>query len=93
MTFTKKKPNRILQLITERLPFSIRVLLESAVRNCDDFQVKKQDVEKILDWEKNQALEEAVEVAFKPSRVILQVRINFIYFLYLLNLIIKLFAF
>jgi len=23
-----------------RLPFSIRVLLESAVRNCDEFQVK-----------------------------------------------------
>ncbi|XP_051168740.1 cytoplasmic aconitate hydratase-like [Leptopilina boulardi] len=56
----------------ERLPFSIRVLLESAVRNCDDFQVKKQDVEKILNWEENQALEEGVEVAFKPSRVILQ---------------------
>ncbi|XP_033210011.1 cytoplasmic aconitate hydratase-like [Belonocnema kinseyi] len=56
----------------ERLPFSIRVLLESAVRNCDDFQVKKQDVEKILNWEKNQSVEEGVEVAFKPSRVILQ---------------------
>lgn len=56
----------------ERLPFSIRVLLESAVRNCDDFQVKKQDVEKILNWEQNQALDEGVEVAFKPARVILQ---------------------
>ena len=36
----------------ERLPYSIRVLLESAVRNCDDFAVKEQDVEKILDWNK-----------------------------------------
>lgn len=55
----------------DRLPFSIRVLLESAVRNCDEFQVKKSDVEKILDWENNQALD-GVELAFKPARVILQ---------------------
>ncbi|XP_068978229.1 cytoplasmic aconitate hydratase-like isoform X2 [Bombus flavifrons] len=56
----------------DRLPFSIRVLLESAIRNCDNFQVKKSDVEKISDWEHNQALEEGTEVAFKPARVILQ---------------------
>lgn len=59
---------------TGKLPYSIRVLLESAVRNCDEFQVKKSDVQKILDWEKNQAVEEGVEVAFKPARVILQVK-------------------
>lgn len=63
--------------ITDRLPFSIRVLLESAVRNCDEFQIKKEDVEKIIDWEKNQMVEGGVEVAFKPARVILQVMINF----------------
>ena len=27
-----------------RLPFSIRILLESAVRNCDNFQVSEDDV-------------------------------------------------
>jgi len=32
------------------LPYSIRVLLESAVRNCDEFNVKKADIETILDW-------------------------------------------
>ena len=26
------------------LPYSIRVLLESAVRNCDDFNVKSKDI-------------------------------------------------
>ncbi|XP_046599313.1 cytoplasmic aconitate hydratase isoform X2 [Neodiprion lecontei] len=56
----------------DKLPFSIRVLLESAVRNCDEFQVKKTDVEKILKWETNQKVPEGVEVAFKPARVILQ---------------------
>jgi aconitate hydratase len=35
----------------EKLPYSIRVLLESSVRNCDEFNVKKTDVEKILAWE------------------------------------------
>jgi aconitase A len=54
------------------------VLLESAVRNCDNFQVKKQDVEAILDWEKNQAVPEGVEVAFKPARVILQVSVQIV---------------
>ncbi|PSN50110.1 Cytoplasmic aconitate hydratase [Blattella germanica] len=56
----------------DKLPFSVRVLLESAVRNCDNFQVKEQDVKAILDWEKNQAVEGGVEIAFKPARVILQ---------------------
>ncbi|PBC30251.1 cytoplasmic aconitate hydratase [Apis cerana] len=56
----------------DRLPYSIRVLLESAVRNCDNFQVKKSDVDRLLNWEHNQTLEAGIEVAFKPARVILQ---------------------
>ncbi|KAL7641800.1 UNVERIFIED_CONTAM: hypothetical protein RMT77_007674 [Armadillidium vulgare] len=56
----------------ERLPFSIRVLLESAIRNCDNFQVSFEDVSKILEWEKNQNDPSGVEVPFKPARVILQ---------------------
>lgn len=44
------------------------------MRNCDEFQVTKSDVEKILDWENNQAVQDGVEVAFKPARVILQVK-------------------
>lgn len=53
-----------------QLPYSIRVLLESAVRNCDDFAVKEADVEKILDWAKTS--EQDVEIPFRPARVILQ---------------------
>ncbi|XP_061381793.1 cytoplasmic aconitate hydratase-like isoform X2 [Danaus plexippus] len=56
----------------DRLPFSVRVLLESCVRNCDNFQVLEKDVNNVLDWEKNQAVEGGVEIAFKPARVILQ---------------------
>ncbi|XP_052003752.1 cytoplasmic aconitate hydratase-like [Xyrauchen texanus] len=54
----------------DHLPFSIRVLLESAVRNCDGFLVKKDDVENILNWKVTQSL--TVEVPFRPARVILQ---------------------
>ncbi|XP_030050090.1 cytoplasmic aconitate hydratase [Microcaecilia unicolor] len=53
-----------------RLPFSIRVLLEAAVRNCDEFLVKRKDVENILNWSVTQ--HKNVEVPFRPSRVILQ---------------------
>ncbi|KAF5458346.1 hypothetical protein F2P56_022383 [Juglans regia] len=54
----------------EKLPYSIRILLESAIRNCDNFQVKKEDVEKIIDWEKSSPKQ--VEIPFKPARVLLQ---------------------
>uniref|UniRef100_A0A7N8WRL2 Cytoplasmic aconitate hydratase n=1 Tax=Mastacembelus armatus TaxID=205130 RepID=A0A7N8WRL2_9TELE len=54
----------------DRLPFSIRVLLESAVRNCDEFLVKRTDVESILNWKQTQT--QTVEVPFRPARVILQ---------------------
>ncbi|KAF4394460.1 hypothetical protein G4B88_018610 [Cannabis sativa] len=54
----------------DKLPYSIRILLESAIRNCDNFQVKKEDVEKIIDWE-NSAPKQ-VEIPFKPARVLLQ---------------------
>ena len=53
-----------------KLPYSIRVLLESAVRNCDDFSVKEDDVEKILNWVESS--NQDVEIPFSPARVILQ---------------------
>jgi aconitate hydratase len=56
--------------IIEQLPYSIRVLLESAVRNCDEFNVLSSDVEKILDWVKNSKLD--TDIPFKPARVLLQ---------------------
>ncbi|KAF3443687.1 hypothetical protein FNV43_RR13377 [Rhamnella rubrinervis] len=54
----------------DRLPYSIRILLESAIRNCDNFQVKKEDVVKIIDWENTSPKQ--VEIPFKPARVLLQ---------------------
>ncbi|CAD0207117.1 unnamed protein product [Chrysodeixis includens] len=59
-------------VLNNRLPYSVRVLLESCVRNCDNFQVLEKDVQNVLQWETNQTVEGGVEIAFKPARVILQ---------------------
>jgi aconitate hydratase len=53
-----------------RLPYSIRVLLESALRNNDGYAVTDDDVEKLLTWSPKTA--GTTEIAFKPARVILQ---------------------
>uniref|UniRef100_A0A6N2NHM8 Aconitate hydratase n=1 Tax=Salix viminalis TaxID=40686 RepID=A0A6N2NHM8_SALVM len=52
----------------DRLPYSIKFLLESAIRKCDEFQVKSNDVEKIIDWENSDP--KLVESPFKPARVL-----------------------
>ncbi len=54
----------------DRLPFSIKVLLEAALRNCDGFQVTEEDVKKLAGW--TPAAGQEVEIPFKPARVILQ---------------------
>ncbi|MDQ0350727.1 aconitate hydratase [Alkalibacillus filiformis] len=51
-----------------RLPYSIRVLLESVLRQYDGHVIKDEHIEKLAKW----ADGEKVDVPFKPSRVILQ---------------------
>ena len=52
-----------------KLPFSIRILLESAIRNYDNYQVTDKDIQTILNWKPNERKD---EIAFKPGRVVLQ---------------------
>jgi aconitate hydratase len=54
----------------DRLPYSIRVLLESVLRNCDEFEVTRQDVLNLATWDAARPAQ--VEIPFKPSRVVLQ---------------------
>ncbi|MBF0522376.1 MAG: aconitate hydratase AcnA [Candidatus Omnitrophica bacterium] len=54
----------------ENLPFSIKILLESALRNYDDYQITLNDINNILSWAPS--LKEKKDIAFKPGRVILQ---------------------
>ncbi|MRX70711.1 aconitate hydratase AcnA [Bacillus lacus] len=53
-----------------RLPYSIKVLLESVLRQLDGFVIKKEHVENLAKWGTKEVKE--IDVPFKPSRVILQ---------------------
>ena len=53
-----------------RLPYCIRVLLENALRHCGRGVVEERDVLALLDWDATAA--ERPELAFMPSRVLLQ---------------------
>ncbi len=53
-----------------KLPFSIRILLENLLRNCDGFLVTEEDVKALAAWKKG-ALP-TKEIPFIPSRVVLQ---------------------
>jgi len=52
-----------------KLPFSIRILLENAIRNFDNFAVTEENIEAILTW---QPAGSDKDIPFKPSRVLMQ---------------------
>ncbi|MGN6727840.1 MAG: aconitate hydratase AcnA [Tepidisphaeraceae bacterium] len=54
----------------DKLPYSIKVLLESCLRNLDHFIVNESDVTGLVNW--NAKAPANVEVPFKVARVILQ---------------------
>ena len=54
----------------EKLPYSIRILLESVLRNCDGHVVTEDDVVALANWEA--ASPAKVEIPYKPARVVLQ---------------------
>lgn len=54
-----------------RLPFSIRVLLESLLRHYDNYEIKKEHIASLLQWGKN-SKGSIASIPFKASRVILQ---------------------
>lgn len=53
-----------------RLPYSIKVLLESVLRQYDGYVIKEDHVNQLAKWGKDANTE--AEVPFKPSRVVLQ---------------------
>ncbi|MGA7169914.1 MAG: aconitate hydratase AcnA, partial [Candidatus Sulfotelmatobacter sp.] len=55
---------------TKHLPYSLRILLENLLRTEDGRNVKKEDVRSLASWNKNSKPEK--EIAFTPSRVLLQ---------------------
>jgi aconitate hydratase len=55
---------------TKHLPFCLRILLENLLRTEDGRNVKKEDVRSMASWNKNSQPDK--EIAFTPSRVLLQ---------------------
>ena len=53
-----------------RLPVSIRIMLESLLRNCDGHVIKEEDVKRLAQW--NPTRPDQGDVPFVVSRVILQ---------------------
>ena len=54
----------------DRLPFSIKILLENALRNQDGIHFQPEDVANLASWDARN--HRAVEIPFSPARVILQ---------------------
>ena len=53
-----------------RLPFSLKILLENLLRNEDGIDVTADDIEALCNWDA--AADPDTEIAFTPSRVLLQ---------------------
>jgi aconitate hydratase len=54
----------------QRLPFSIKILVENLLRKLDGRTVKEKDVMNIARWQKQ--YDRPVEIAFHPARVLMQ---------------------
>lgn len=52
-----------------KLPFSIRILLENAIRNYDGFSITKENIETLLFWSPKASDK---DIPFKPARVLMQ---------------------
>src|SRR4051812_28786690 len=55
---------------SDRLPFSLKILLENLLRNEDGAFVKKADIEAMANWDVKGRVEK--EIAFRTARVLLQ---------------------
>ena len=53
-----------------RLPVSIRIVLESVLRNCDGKKVRRKDVETLANWNATKPANE--EIPFVVARIVLQ---------------------
>ncbi len=57
-------------VVLNRLPFSLRILLENLLRNEDGTTVTADDIKNLMSW--NPKAVPSHEIAFRPSRVLLQ---------------------
>ncbi len=73
-SFQKYRIYRLEKLLkygpVDRLPYSVRILLESVLRHCDGRIITEEDVQRLAAYDPKKVGE--LEVPFKPARVILQ---------------------
>jgi len=55
---------------SERLPFSMKILLENLLRNEDDVTVRREDIETLANWDPQ--AEPSHEIQYRPARVLMQ---------------------
>ncbi len=53
-----------------KLPFTLKVLLENMLRFEDDRSVTVNDIQAVVDWQKNKKSD--AEIAYRPARVLMQ---------------------
>jgi len=56
--------------LIERLPYSLKILLENLLRHEDGINVKKSDIDALIHW--NPTAQPEKEISFMPARVLLQ---------------------
>ena len=61
---------KALGIKVERLPISIRIVLEAVLRNCDGKKVTEQHIKELANWKPNASRED--EIPFVVARVVLQ---------------------
>ena len=78
LTYYSLRSDRLSALGVDRLPYSIKVLLENLLRHEDGVKVTAADIEALARWGENPsrhgeaAGEDAKEIAFTPERVLMQ---------------------
>jgi aconitate hydratase len=55
----------------DKLPYSIRILLENALRQCNDVEITFQDIKNIAAWSPNPVHSIRPSIPFLPSRVLM----------------------
>ena len=54
----------------DKLPFTLKILLENLLRHEDGRSVNVEDVQAVVDWQKEKR--STAEIAYRPARVLLQ---------------------
>ena len=64
----------------DRLPFSIKILLEAVLRNHDDYVINADDVKKLANWEAVEEVSDSVMVMMLYEKIMSKYLVRTMYF-------------